>query len=186
MVQRFPLPLLKRRDIGRRVLAGLDQACVAREGPQSQLARLLDVGRDRREDVVELELQALEQWRAKGVPATEGAGEFALAVLLPMNRDGLGHRVDHPVLEHAVSAVEVVLVPQVPVGGGRGEYLDHEVGGSPHVLVGERVLARSGDEQQVGLRDVGVRQNGEVAWHQLQVSSLGESSSFSSAPRVRG
>ena len=39
MVQRFPLPLLKRRDIGRRVLAGLDQACVAREEPQSQLAR---------------------------------------------------------------------------------------------------------------------------------------------------
>ena len=28
--------------------------------------------------------------------------------------------------------------------------------------------------------------SGEVAWHQLQVSSLGESSSFSSAPRVRG
>ena len=34
------------RAVGRRVLAGLDQACVAREEPQSQLARLLDVSRD--------------------------------------------------------------------------------------------------------------------------------------------
>ena len=38
VVQRFPLPLLKRRDIGRRVLAGLDQACVARESRTRRLS----------------------------------------------------------------------------------------------------------------------------------------------------
>ena len=41
------------------------------------------------------------------------------------------------------------------VGGWR-EYFDHEVGCSPHVLVGDRVFACPGDEQQVGLHDVGV------------------------------
>ena len=70
------------------------------------------------------------------------SASFEPAVPLPMDGDGLGHRIDDPVLEHAVSAVQLVLVAQIPVGGGRREDLDHEVGYSPYVVVGERVLAQ--------------------------------------------
>ena len=84
-----------------------------------------------RKDIVELELQPLKQRRSEGVRAAEGVGELEHPVPLPMDGDGLGHRVDHPVLEHAVSAVEVVLLPPVAVGRGLGDYFDHKVGRSP-------------------------------------------------------
>ena len=67
------------------------------------------------EDVVELELQPFKEVRPQGVPATEGLGEFEPPVPLPMHGDGLADRIDDPVLGHAVSAVQVVLVAQVPV-----------------------------------------------------------------------
>ena len=58
---------------------------------------------------------------------------------------------------HAASAVELALAALVPVGGGRGQYLDHEIGRASHVLAAaQQVLAFPGDEQQVRLHDVGV------------------------------
>ena len=81
-----------------------------------------------RKDVVQLEVQPLKHLTAQGVPAPEGIGELEAAVPLLMHGDGLGHRIDDPVLEHAVSAVQLVLVAEIAVGGGRREYLDDEVG----------------------------------------------------------
>ena len=79
---------------------------------------------------------------------------------LAKDRDGLGCRVDQPVLRYAASAVELALVAPVPVGGGRGQYLDHEIGGALHVVpAAQQVLSFAGDEQEVRLHDVGVGQD---------------------------
>ena len=94
------------------------------------------------------------------VSPAEGVGGRQHAGPLAMDLDGPGGRVDQPVLHHAVSAVERVLVAPVPVGGGRGQYLDHQVGRTPHVLAAaQQMLAFPGDEQQVRLHDVGVGQD---------------------------
>ena len=49
------------------------------------------------------------------------------------------------------------LYPPVPVGGGRRQYLDHQVGRTPHILAAaQQMLAFPRDEQQVRLHDIGV------------------------------
>jgi hypothetical protein len=51
----------------------------------------------------------------------------------------------------------LTLVAPVPVGGGRRQYLDHQIGRTPHILAAaQQMLAFPGDEQQVRLHDVGV------------------------------
>ena len=83
-------------------------------------------------------------------------GADVAPIAQPVDLHGLELGIDHPVLRDAEALVELAFDDLVGLSRTFGEDLDDEVGHALDIRLGDDRRARRGDEEQIGLDDVGL------------------------------